>query len=142
MDSRTDLFSFGLNLFEMVTGQRAFPGDAPAEVQAAILQATPVPIRQLRPSTPTELENIVVKCLEKDRSLRYQHASQVLEDLLKLQQSHRLQLLPSGATKAASNAGDRFLIAAGELQTVKIGTARRVLVVSVWQYIERQKQAS
>jgi serine/threonine protein kinase/Tol biopolymer transport system component len=115
MDSRTDLFSFGLNLFEMVTGQRAFPGDAPAEVQAAILQATPVPIRQLRPSTPTELENIVVKCLEKDRSLRYQHASQVLEDLLKLQQSHRLQLLPSGATKAASNAGDRFLIAAGEL---------------------------
>ena len=75
LDSRTDLFSFGLIVYEMTTGQRAFSGDTPSETQAAILSATPVPVRELNPLAPVGLARVINKCLEKDRNLRCQHAS-------------------------------------------------------------------
>jgi eukaryotic-like serine/threonine-protein kinase len=74
LDPRTDLFSFGLVLYEMATGRRAFPGDDAVKVQQALLHDQPIPVRQLHPSIPAELETMIVKAMEKDRAARYQSA--------------------------------------------------------------------
>ena len=75
LDARTDLFSFGLVLYEMATGQRVFPGDNPAKVREALLHEEPVPVRQLNPSIPAALEAVIATALEKDRGQRYQSAT-------------------------------------------------------------------
>lgn len=85
LDSRTDLFSFGLVLHEMATGKRAFAGDTTPAVQRAILEQTPAPIRMLAPGVPGRLEKIVSKVLQKDRAARYQSASELRSDLRALQ---------------------------------------------------------
>ena len=77
LDARTDLFSFGLVLYEMVAGQRAFTGETAPIVQAAILNHTPTPVRELNPEIPAGLERIIKKALEKDRQARYQSAQEV-----------------------------------------------------------------
>jgi len=81
VDARADLFSFGAVLYEMATGQRAFPGETPALIFDGILNRDPSPVSSLRPETPAELERIIKKALQKDRSLRYQTAAAVLSDL-------------------------------------------------------------
>src|SRR5713226_2603483 len=81
LDSRTDLFSFGLVLYEMTTGQRAFTGDTSPVLQEAILKQTPTPVRELNPELPTKLERIISKALEKHRETRYQSALELRTDL-------------------------------------------------------------
>ncbi len=75
LDARTDLFSFGLVLYEIVTGQHAFTGDSAPVPHDAILQRMPVAARELNPEFSPKLEEIINKALEKDRELRYQAAS-------------------------------------------------------------------
>jgi len=77
VDSRTDLFSFGLVLYEMAVGRRAFPGETIPILHAAILNQDPTPLRQVNPSIPSELETIINKALEKDRAKRYQTAAEI-----------------------------------------------------------------
>jgi serine/threonine protein kinase/Tfp pilus assembly protein PilF len=84
IDSRTDIFSFGLVLYEMATGQRAFPGDSLDQIGEAILYAEPQAIRKINPNLPAELELIVSKAINKDREQRYQSAAELLLDLEKL----------------------------------------------------------
>ena len=81
LDARTDLFSFGLVLHEMATGQLAFKGDTGSALQKAILDDTPAPARKLNPQIPLKLEKIIKKALVKDRSTRYQTAAEILADL-------------------------------------------------------------
>jgi serine/threonine protein kinase len=81
VDSRTDLFSFGLVLYEMAAGQRAFPGETIPELHAAILNDSPMPVGQLKPDIPAELETIINKALEKERGKRYQTASDMRASL-------------------------------------------------------------
>ncbi len=84
LDERTDLFSFGVVLYEMATGTRPFLGETAGGVSYAIIAEAPTPPARLNSQVPGELEEIVGRCLEKDRDLRYQHAAEVRADLTRL----------------------------------------------------------
>ncbi len=84
LDNRTDLFSFGAVLYEMATGQQPFRGDSEATIYDAILNRDPVAATELNREVPAKLEEIIHKALEKDRNLRYQHASDIRTDLQRL----------------------------------------------------------
>jgi eukaryotic-like serine/threonine-protein kinase len=84
LDARTDLFSFGAVLYEMATGAMPFRGESNGTLFESILNRTPVPAVRLNPDLPPKLEEIINKSLEKDRNLRYQHASDIRADLRRL----------------------------------------------------------
>ena len=107
LDTRSDLFSLGAVLYQMVTGKLAFPGSTSAVVFDNILNSAPVSPVTLNPGVPAELERILNKALEKDRDVRYQFAAEMRADLKRLQRE-----MDSGRTAAAPSSSARISVAA------------------------------
>jgi serine/threonine protein kinase/tetratricopeptide (TPR) repeat protein len=116
LDARTDLFSFGAVLYEMATGTLPFRGETSAVISEGIMNRGPVPALRLNPDVPPKLEEIINKCLEKDRNLRYQHASDIRTDLQRLKRdTDSGQSSTSTDMAAHAPALRRLRIAAGGL---------------------------
>ena len=127
VDARSDIFSFGSVLYEMVTGQRAFQGDSKLSTLAAILKQEPKPISQLVPGISSDLEKIINRCLRKDPGRRFQHIDDVKVELEELKESDSSAV---AGTPAVVQAGRRSRSAAREVGpgTVNVeGRSRRRL---------------
>jgi tetratricopeptide (TPR) repeat protein len=115
VDVRTDLFSLGLVLYEMATGRPAFGGATSAVVSAAILHEDLARPRQLRPELPAALEDIILKATEKDRTLRYQHASELGADLRRAKRDSDSTSRAAAPTASAAVVRPRRRLAAAAL---------------------------
>jgi eukaryotic-like serine/threonine-protein kinase len=107
LDVRTDLFSLGAVMYEMVTRKLPFQGTTPATMVASLLRDTPEPLLRVNPSLPVELGRIVDKALEKDRDVRYQSAADLRADLKRLRRDTDSGRSLAGATVSAENVGRR-----------------------------------
>ena len=128
LDGRTDIFSFGLVLYEMATGKQTFSGSSSAEIFDAILNRTPVAPVRLNPEIPAELEHIIGKALEKDKKLRYQHAADMRTDLQRLKRDTE-----SGRTAVATVAepvSSSSIVAASPAGSAVAGQVAAVSAVS------------
>jgi serine/threonine protein kinase/Tol biopolymer transport system component len=126
LDARTDLFSFGLVLYEMATGKQAFSGNTVAALREAILNRTPVRAPEVNPELPSGLEEIINRALEKDRNLRYQSAAAMLEDL------HRLRTITARPNTLAYR-GAKFIQGHRELAVAALISLLLVGGLSIWE---------
>jgi TolB-like protein/predicted Ser/Thr protein kinase len=127
LDARTDLFSFGAVLYEMCTGTLPFRGDTSGVIFKAILDGRPTPAIRLNPDVSPKLEEIITKCLEKDRNLRYQHAADMRTDLQRLKRDSESGKSAATVAEAGARAHSRR-----RLWGVVAGAAAVVLVGAVF----------
>jgi TolB-like protein len=125
-DARTDLFSLGTVLYQMATGVLPFQGETSAVVFEAILNRDPAPITEANPALPAELDRVFEKALEKDRSLRYQSATELKTDLLRL--------------KRKTDSGDRPAAAAHDSRGTAARPAEKTLAVLYFENLSGVKE--
>jgi eukaryotic-like serine/threonine-protein kinase len=134
LDARTDLFSFGVLLYEMATGLLPFKGDTSGAIFDSILHRPPTSSVRLNPDLPSDLEHIIAKALEKDREVRYQHASEMKADLMRARRdsgSGRAQTLDSPLPRAKTWGGSRWI--AGLVGVLALG----LIALALWPFRRR-----
>ena len=136
LDARTDLFSFGAVLYEMATGSLPFRGESTGVIFDSILNRTAVSPVRLNPDLPPKLEEVINKCLEKDRNLRYQHASEIRTDLQRVKRdTESSRTVPISPSPAKLLKGGKLWIAlAAGIATVALAA------VGTW-YVRSSKTA-
>ena len=130
VDARSDLFSFGVVLYEMATGKKPFTGANSLVTLDAVLHAKPTPPRDLNPKVPIELEGIIGKAMEKDRSHRYQSAAEMKSDIGLLRREYESGQIKSASHTAKLLAGTRTFGRTSRLQTL-VTIAMAALLVTV-----------
>lgn len=132
VDSRTDLFSLGLMLYEMATGLQAFSGPSAALIFDSILNRQPAPLVRLNPAAPGDLSRVVDKALEKERRFRYQHASEMKADLERLRRDVSMTSQP--VIEVVARSSSQLLEAVpvaqpGEVPAIKPKKLKRVFLL-------------
>jgi hypothetical protein len=140
LDARTDIFSFGLVLYEMATGKQAFSGSTSAEIFDAVLNRAPAAPMRLNPEIPTELERVINKALQKSPELRHQHAADLLSELQRVKRYTESGRTEAGAIetglKAATTSTNRRWIAIASVTVLTIA-----LGGGGWLYFTRRTHA-
>jgi tetratricopeptide (TPR) repeat protein len=138
LDGRTDLFSFGAVLYEMVTGVAPFRGEASGVIAESILSRAPVSPVRLNPDIPPKLEEVINKALEKDRKLRYQSAADIRTDLQRLRRDSDSRRLAAATEKVASKPVRKSIRWRGVAAATIVVAA---LAVGSWLFLSRKVHA-
>jgi serine/threonine protein kinase/tetratricopeptide (TPR) repeat protein len=109
LDNRTDIFSFGLALYEMATGQLAFPGRTSGIIMEALLNRSPIPATAMNSEVPPQLEDIINKAIDKDRQMRYQSAAEIRTDLQRLKRDTVSGVVSASHAASGSRASARVV---------------------------------
>jgi len=142
VDARSDLFSFGVVLYELAARRLPFAGESPGVIFHAILERTPVPPVHFNPDLPAELDRIISKCLEKDRNLRYQYASEIRADLRRFKREHdSTQSLSAGSAnrngKPSTSSRTQAMVAVSTLVLLVVAVS-----LFAWRYRSTPRSSS